>query len=91
MATEKVSLTLNEQTLREARKQVGRRGLSKYVDEALRIRLQHDRLRALLAEMEAERGPIPHEVMEEVRREWDRGTEQLAARRRPPTSKSSRH
>ena len=91
MATEKVSLTLNEQTLRQARKQVGRRGLSKYVDEALQTRLQHDRLRALLAEMEAERGPIPPEVMEEVRREWDRGTEQLTGRRSPPKSKSRRH
>lgn len=89
MATEKVSLTLDEETLRQARKRVGRRGLSAYVDDAVRLRLQHDRLRALLAEMEAESGPIPRDVMEEARREWQRGTEFLAGRR-PRTRKPRR-
>lgn len=34
---------------------------------ALRHPLPHDRLAGLLAELEKERGPVPQEVMEEVR------------------------
>lgn len=89
MATEKVSLTLDEKTLRDARKSAGRRGLSAYIDDAVSLQLQHERLRALLAEMEEESGPIPPEVMEEARKEWQRGTEFLAGRR-PRTRKPRR-
>ncbi|MGH8885644.1 MAG: hypothetical protein ACRDYX_10820 [Egibacteraceae bacterium] len=70
MATEKVSLTLDEQLLTRARDRVGRRQLSAYVNEALRRQLQRDRLGALLDELAAEVGPIDEEVMEEVRRAW---------------------
>lgn len=71
MATENASLTLDENVLADARARVGRRGLSACVNEALRRRLQGDRIDAFLAEAEAEVGPIPDEVMEQVRREWD--------------------
>lgn len=70
MATEKVSLTLDREVLKEARVRVGRRGLSSYVDAALRLKLQQDRLRGLLSELEAEHGPISNRIMSEVRREW---------------------
>jgi hypothetical protein len=70
MATEKVSLTLDRAVLKEARGRVGRRGLSSYVDEALRLKLQQDRLRTLLSELEAAHGPIPQRIRSEVRREW---------------------
>jgi hypothetical protein len=70
MATEKVSLTLDREILKEARARVGRRGLSSYVDSALRLRLQQDRLRGLLAELEAEHGPISDRTTSEVHREW---------------------
>lgn len=56
--------------LTEARARAGRRELSSHVNEALRRQLQRDRLGELLAEMEAESGPIPDEVMEEARRLW---------------------
>jgi hypothetical protein len=49
MRTEKVSLTLEEDLLTEAREVVGRRGLSSYVNRALRQQLQRDRLAGLLA------------------------------------------
>jgi hypothetical protein len=70
MATEKVSLTLDRDLVRQARARGGRRGLSAFVDSALRLQLQHERLRALLDEMDAEHGPIPEDVLEAVRREW---------------------
>ncbi len=80
MPTEKVSLTLEEELVAEAREAVGVRGLSGYVNRALRHQLQHDRLAGLLAELEQEHGPIEPRVLEEVRKEWlDR--EPAAARR----------
>ena len=70
MRTEKVSLTLDERLLAEAREVVGSRKLSSYVNHALRLQLQHDRLAGLLGELEREKGPIDPRVMEEVRRAW---------------------
>lgn len=70
MAVSKVSLSIDQDVLAEARARAGRRELSSYVNEALRHQLQRDRLAELLAEMDAESGPIPDEVMEEARRLW---------------------
>jgi Arc/MetJ family transcription regulator len=70
MRTEKVSLTLEEELLAEARQTVGVRKLSSYVNRALRLQLQQDRLAGLLGDLEREQGPIPQDVMEEVRQEW---------------------
>jgi hypothetical protein len=81
MRTEKVSLSLEEELLAEARGIVGARGLSSYVNQALRHQLQHDRLAGLLAELEQETGPIDPEVMEEVRRAWPAPGEKAAKRR----------
>lgn len=70
MAREKVSLTLDDELVAEARRRSGRQGLSSYVNLALRRQLQYDRLSALLNEMEGTAGPVPVQVIEEVRREW---------------------
>ena len=70
MATAKISLTLDESLLAEARELVGPRGLSSYLNQALRLQLQHHRLRGLLDELEKEHGPIDPGVMEEVRQTW---------------------
>ncbi len=70
MATAKTSLTLDKALLAAARELVGRRGLSRYVNRALRHQLQRDRLAGLLDELEQEAGPIEPQVMEEVRRLW---------------------
>ena len=75
MATEKISLSLEEDLVAEARATVGIRGLSNYVNSALRDRLQRDRLTALLAEYEQEFGPIDSQVIEEVRSEWQQPAE----------------
>jgi Arc/MetJ family transcription regulator len=81
MRTEKVSLTLEEELLVEAREVAGARGLSSYVNRALRHQLQHDRLTGLLAELEEEKGPIEPGVMEEVRRAWPAPGEKASKRR----------
>ncbi len=49
MRNEKVSLSLEKGLLSEAREVVGPRGLSSYVNRALRNQLQHDRQAGLLA------------------------------------------
>ncbi len=70
MAVSKVSLSIDEEILAEARDRAGRRELSSYVTDALRRQLQHDRLGELLAEMDAASGPVPDDLMEEARRLW---------------------
>ncbi len=70
MATAKTSLTLDKTLLAAARELVGRRGLSRYVNRALRHQLQRDRLVGLLDDLEQKAGPIESRVMEEVRRSW---------------------
>ena len=79
MAVEKVSLSLDAHLVAKARQVAGHRGLSALVNDALRIKLQHERLRALLAEMETEFGPVPAEELERAREVWG---ERGAARRK---------
>ena len=54
MTVEKVSLSLDADLVVGARRVAGRRGLSALVNDALRSKLQQQRLRALLADMDAE-------------------------------------
>lgn len=70
MAVAKVSLSIDEDVLTEARERAGRRELSSYVNDALRRQLQRDRLGVLLAEMDAEAGPIPDDLLDEARQTW---------------------
>ncbi len=70
MAVEKVSVSLDTDVLAETRKRVGGRGLSAYLNDALRRQLRRDALSDLLAEMRQANGPVPQDRMEEVRRLW---------------------
>lgn len=70
MAVSKVSLSIDEDVLSEARDRAGRRELSSYVNDALRRQLQRDRLAELLTEMDAKSGPVPDDVMEQARQPW---------------------
>lgn len=81
MRTEKVSLTLDKGLLAEAREVVGSRKLSGYVNHALRLQLQHDRIAGLLEELEQELGPIDAQVTEEVRQAWPLPDEPTVKRR----------
>jgi len=79
MPTAKISLTLEEDLIAQARTLAGSRGLSSYVNRALGRQLQHDRLAALLEELEREAGPIDAQVLEEVQRAWPAPDAEAAA------------
>lgn len=70
MGVSKVSLSIADDVLTEARLRAGRRELSSYVTEALRRRLQYERVGDLLQQMDVESGPIPAEHVEEASRLW---------------------
>jgi len=73
MSTTKVSTTLTEERVVEAKARVGERGFSRYLDEALARQLQFDRLADLEQQLEAEFGPIPQAVQQQVDvMEWPR-------------------
>ncbi|MDQ2706809.1 MAG: hypothetical protein M3Z25_03900 [Actinomycetota bacterium] len=80
MATAKVSMSLDADVLAEARERVGGRGVSAYVNEAVRRQLRRDALADLLADMGAANGPVDEEQMEEVRRRWPRLDDEAASR-----------
>ena len=80
MPAEKVSLSLDAELVARARRVAGHRGLSALVNDALRIKLQHERLRALLADMDAEFGPVPAQELDRARATWP---ERSVARRKP--------
>jgi hypothetical protein len=62
----KISVTLEAEVETELRRIAGARGVSAFVNEAVRQHLQAARLRQMLDTMEAESGPIPEEVQREV-------------------------
>jgi hypothetical protein len=66
MGTIQVSASLDAERVAEARARVGERQLSRYLDEALALRLQHDRLAELEDELTDEFGPIPDETRKRV-------------------------
>ncbi|MGI8415403.1 MAG: hypothetical protein ACR2P2_04195 [Nakamurella sp.] len=70
MTVAKVSISLDTEVLAQARERVGGRGVSSYVNEAVRRQLRRDALSDVLTEMRAANGPVPDERMEEVRRLW---------------------
>jgi hypothetical protein len=73
MSTIKVSVTLDAEGVAEARALVGERGFSRFVNEALTLRLQRARIEGLLAELADEFGPIPDEARRQVEGlEWPR-------------------
>jgi Arc/MetJ family transcription regulator len=74
MATQKISVTLDASAIARARDLVGPRGLSAYVDAALRDKLERDRGRlALLAYLDELEGvdPTPEPVRRRARQRAD--------------------
>lgn len=73
MGTTKVSTTLSEARVAEAKARVGERGFSRYLDEALARQLQFDRLADLERDLEREFGAIADEERRRVdEMEWPR-------------------
>ncbi|HZT64211.1 MAG TPA: hypothetical protein VFA11_00330 [Acidimicrobiales bacterium] len=66
----KVSVTLPSPLLERIKAKVGVRGVSGYVARALEAEERREALRAWLEAQDAEHGPVPSEVMEQVQREW---------------------
>jgi hypothetical protein len=62
----KISVTLEPDIEAELRRVAGARGVSGFVNEAVRQHLQAARLRHLLDEMEVDSGPIPEDVQRDV-------------------------
>ncbi len=69
-AYEKVSVTLPKALVESARRRAGDRGFSAYVAEGLRMAEHMADLDEFLAAHREAHGPIPTELMEEVRRAW---------------------
>lgn len=70
MRTAKISFTLPQELLDEARAQVGDGNLSAYITRGLERQIRADRLARFLSELDREFGPVPAEQVEAVRREW---------------------
>jgi hypothetical protein len=62
----KLSITLEAEVADELRGVAGPRGVSAFVNAAVRQQLQANRLRRMLKDMEAESGPIPEDVQRRV-------------------------
>jgi hypothetical protein len=66
----KISLTLPDDLLDEAQQYAPDGNISAYVADGLRRRVEFDRARQLLRELDDEWGPIPQETREKARRTW---------------------
>jgi Arc/MetJ-type ribon-helix-helix transcriptional regulator len=66
----KVSVSLPAPLVERIKKKVGSRGLSRYVAEALEHEERRQALRDWLADQDRQHGPVPDDVMKEVRRQW---------------------
>jgi len=66
----KVSVTLPAALLDRVKAKVGVRGVSSYVARALEAEERQEALRAWLADQDAKHGPVPKEVMDDVRHQW---------------------
>ncbi len=69
MAT-KISVTVDDEVLSEARALAPGGNLSALVNDALAERVRRERLVALLADDAAEKGPIPVDALSHVDSEW---------------------
>jgi hypothetical protein len=66
----KVSVSMPEELADAVRARTGAGGFSRYVTDAIQEQVRLDLLDDLVAEFEAEHGPIPEELVREAMREW---------------------
>ncbi len=66
----KLSVSVPGELAAELRRSVGSRGLSGFVTRAIAHELERQRLGKLLADWDAELGPVPAAELARVRRQW---------------------
>ena len=66
----KVSVSMPEELTQAVRARTGTGGFSRYVTDAVQEQIRLDLMDDLIAEFEAEHGPVPEELVEEAMREW---------------------
>jgi hypothetical protein len=66
----KVSVSMPEELADAVRARTGAGGFSRYVSDAVQEQVRLDLLDDLVAEFEAEHGPIPEDLVREALREW---------------------
>jgi hypothetical protein len=66
----KVSVSLPAPLVERIKGKVGSRGVSRYVAQALEHEERREALREWLADQDRAHGPVPDEVMQEVRLQW---------------------
>ncbi len=66
MPTERISVTIDETVVERVREIAGPRGVSAFVDRALRHELARSELRLLLDELEVELGPADEQMVAEA-------------------------
>jgi hypothetical protein len=99
MGKEKVTMTLDAETLAALRRLVGPRGLSAAVNEAITDHIkklaQFAKIDRALAQRNATYGPIPQEALDWAEKVWVDFEAETEGRRRAPAKKavtaSSRH
>jgi hypothetical protein len=66
----KVSVSMPEELAEAVRARTGVGGFSRYVTDAVQEQIRLDLLDDLVAEFEAEHGPVPEELVQKAMREW---------------------
>jgi Arc/MetJ-type ribon-helix-helix transcriptional regulator len=66
----KVSVSMPEELAEAVRARTGSGGFSRYVTDAVEERVRLESLDELLAELDAEYGPVPDEIRQQTRRMW---------------------
>jgi Arc/MetJ-type ribon-helix-helix transcriptional regulator len=66
----KVSVSMPEELAEAVRARTGSGGFSRYVTDAVEERVRLESLDELLAELDAEFGPVPDEIRQQTRRMW---------------------
>lgn len=66
----KVSVSLPSPLVERIKQRVGSRGVSGYVAQALEHEERRQALREWLTDQDRSHGPVPEDMMEEVRRQW---------------------